>query len=121
MRRLRVEIAESIRGKTYDLYIYGVLAVLFAQHFFPPGSPTFASGRERIAACLHAVFVELFAGILVRVDVGLVVVIVRSEVRRKAAAEVARRAGRRGPQNGADGNEVDGGFPIGVRCCYGAC
>ena len=31
MRHLRVEIAESIRGTTYDFYIYGVLAVFFAQ------------------------------------------------------------------------------------------
>ena len=26
----------------YDFYIYGVLAVFFAKHFFPPGSETFA-------------------------------------------------------------------------------
>jgi MFS family permease len=26
----------------YDFYIYGVLAVFFAQHFFPPGNPGLA-------------------------------------------------------------------------------
>ena len=26
----------------YDFYIYGVLAVFFAKHFFPPGNETFA-------------------------------------------------------------------------------
>src|SRR5260370_21028798 len=26
----------------YDFYIYGVLAVFFAQHFFPPGNPRLA-------------------------------------------------------------------------------